>query len=124
MVKRPQSSPCAPALGDSATAGMPVTVFSQCASRSISATAPGVVAPGRGVDGLGLSAQAATALAKTEGRKNAVPASQKATAAAWQAWIGKQHTAGRGAVPDYANPAQMNRYTWYQAHGWKAPYPG
>jgi hypothetical protein len=18
----------------------------------------------------------------------------------------------------------MNRYTWYQAHGWKVPYPG
>ncbi len=18
----------------------------------------------------------------------------------------------------------MNRYTWYQTHGWKAPYPG
>ena len=31
---------------------------------------------------------------------------------------------GSGAVPDYANPEQMNRYTWYQAHGWKVPYPG
>jgi hypothetical protein len=31
---------------------------------------------------------------------------------------------GNGAVPDYANFEQMNRYTWYQAHGWKVPYPG
>ena len=31
---------------------------------------------------------------------------------------------GIGAVPDYAHPEQMNRYTWYQAHGWKVPYPG
>ncbi len=27
-------------------------------------------------------------------------------------------------VPDYANPEQMNRYTWYQTHEWKVPYPG
>ena len=31
---------------------------------------------------------------------------------------------GDGAVPDYASPEQMNRFTWYQAHGWKVPYPG
>ena len=36
----PQNSPCAPAAGDSATAGMPVSVFSQCASVSISSSAP------------------------------------------------------------------------------------
>ena len=40
MASRPQSSPWAPALGDSATAGMPVRVFSQWASWSISASAP------------------------------------------------------------------------------------
>ena len=26
--------------------------------------------------------------------------------------------------PDYANPEQMNRYTWYRARDWKVPYPG
>ena len=36
----------------------------------------------------------------------------------------KQHTTGNGAIPDYSNPEQMNRYTWYQTHGWKVPYPG
>ena len=28
------------------------------------------------------------------------------------------------AQADYAHPEQMNRYTWYQAHNWKTPYPG
>ena len=43
IVIMPQSSPCAPAPGDRATAGMPVNVFSQCASTSISSSAPGTV---------------------------------------------------------------------------------
>jgi hypothetical protein len=47
-----------------------------------------------------------------------------ATAAAWKAWLSKQHTTGNGAVPDYANPEQMNRYTWYVTHDWRVPYPG
>jgi YVTN family beta-propeller protein len=80
--------------------------------------------PACGLDTLGTTAHAATALKKAEARKTAVPANEKATAAAWQTWIGKQHTTGRGAVPDYANPEQMNRYTWYQTHDWKVPYPG
>src|SRR5262249_56352875 len=53
-----------------------------------------------------------------------VCSSDLATAAAWQTWLAGQHLTGNGAVPDYANPEQMNRYTWYQAHGWKVPYPG
>ena len=53
-----------------------------------------------------------------------MPASEQATAAAWQTWLASQHTTGNGAVPDYADPTQMNRYTWYQAHGWTVPYPG
>ena len=39
----PQSSPCAPAAGLNAIAGMPVSVLSQCASVSISSSAPGTV---------------------------------------------------------------------------------
>ena len=42
----PHSSPCAPAFGDIATAGMPVSVFSQWASSSISASAPCTVSIG------------------------------------------------------------------------------
>jgi len=53
-----------------------------------------------------------------------VPADEQATAAAWKAWLAKQHTTGNGATADYANPAQMNRYTWYETHDWKVPYPG
>jgi YVTN family beta-propeller protein len=53
-----------------------------------------------------------------------VPANEVATAAAWKSWLSKQHTTGNGAIADYANPEQMNRYTWYQTHDWKVPYPG
>jgi YVTN family beta-propeller protein len=80
--------------------------------------------PACGLDTLGLTGAAATALNKAEAQKTAVPANEQATAAAWQTWLASQHTSGNGAVPDYANPEQMNRYTWYQAHGWKVPYPG
>ena len=31
---------------------------------------------------------------------------------------------GTQARADYANPEQMNRFTWYQAHQWTVPYPG
>jgi YVTN family beta-propeller protein len=60
----------------------------------------------------------------TAARKDVVPAKERATAAAWRTWLRKQHTTGNGAVPDYANPEQMNRYTWYAAHHYKVPYPG
>ena len=43
IARMPHSSPCAPALGLRATAGMPVSVFSQCASASISSRAPWTV---------------------------------------------------------------------------------
>jgi YVTN family beta-propeller protein len=80
--------------------------------------------PACGLDTLGTSGAARTALARSQARNNAVPADEKATAAAWQTWLAGQHLTGNGAVPDYANPEQMNRYTWYQAHDWKVPYPG
>ncbi len=81
-------------------------------------------APACGLDTLGLTGAAATALSAAETQKTAVPAAEQAAAAAWQTWLASQHTTGDGAVPDYANPEQMNRYTWYQAHGWTVPYPG
>jgi YVTN family beta-propeller protein len=80
--------------------------------------------PSCGLDTLGLTGAKAAALNKAEAAKIAVPANEKAIAAAWKSWIAKQHTTGDGAVPDYADPEQMNRYVWYQVHDWKVPYPG
>ncbi|WP_127354459.1 bifunctional YncE family protein/alkaline phosphatase family protein [Actinacidiphila soli] len=53
-----------------------------------------------------------------------VPADMQALAAKWDAWKSHQRLTGPNAVPDYANPAQMNHLTWYQTHEWKTPYPG
>ncbi|OLE24026.1 MAG: phosphoesterase [Catenulispora sp. 13_1_20CM_3_70_7] len=53
-----------------------------------------------------------------------VPAGQKHVADQWQTWLAQQHTTGPNAEPDYANPEQMNHFTWYQASGWTKPYPG
>lgn len=53
-----------------------------------------------------------------------VPADRQKLADTWQAWKSKQRLTGEHAVPDYANPAQMNHFTWYETHGWKKPYPG
>jgi YVTN family beta-propeller protein len=80
-------------------------------------------APACGLDTRGLTGAAAAALNKAEAAKTAVPANMASIAAQWATWLKSQHTMGNGAVPDYANFEQMNRYTWYQAHGWKVPYP-
>jgi len=82
------------------------------------------VPPSCGLDTLGQTGASATVLNKTVAQRTAVPADETATAASWATWLTKQHTTGNGAVPDYANPEQMNRYTWYQAHEWTKPYPG
>jgi YVTN family beta-propeller protein len=83
-----------------------------------------VTPPACGVDTLGLTGTSAKALKTKEARKTAVPAGEQATARTWQTWLAKQHTTGNGARPDVAHPEQMNRYTWYQTHEWKVPYPG
>ncbi|MET7479407.1 bifunctional YncE family protein/alkaline phosphatase family protein [Streptomyces sp. NPDC005648] len=54
----------------------------------------------------------------------AVPEAQQDLAALWKAWASHQRLTGAHAVPDYANPEQMNRYTWYQTHHFSKPYPG
>ncbi|MEU6661898.1 bifunctional YncE family protein/alkaline phosphatase family protein [Streptomyces sp. NPDC046821] len=56
--------------------------------------------------------------------KATVPADKRALAATWEAWQSKQRLSGRDAKPDFANPAQMNHFTWYQTHEWSKPYPG
>ncbi|GCD91563.1 bifunctional YncE family protein/alkaline phosphatase family protein [Nocardioides sp. LS1] len=53
-----------------------------------------------------------------------VPAKYVAYQQAWQQWAAKQHLTGAHARPDFANPEQMNRFTWYDAHNWGTPYPG
>ncbi|MGW5327590.1 alkaline phosphatase family protein [Streptomyces sp. NPDC004014] len=53
-----------------------------------------------------------------------VPADKRSLAAQWDRWKSKQRLTGPHAVPDYANPAQMNHFTWYETHNWKKPYPG
>ncbi|MFF2517846.1 alkaline phosphatase family protein [Streptomyces sp. NPDC058086] len=53
-----------------------------------------------------------------------VPAGKQALAAKWEEWKTHQRLTGPGAIPDFANPAQMNHFTWYQTHGWTKPYPG
>ncbi|WOX10276.1 alkaline phosphatase family protein [Streptomyces sp. N50] len=54
----------------------------------------------------------------------AVPQAERKLAAQWKTWASHQRLTGPNAVPDYANPTQMNRYTWYQTHDWTRPYPG
>jgi hypothetical protein len=53
-----------------------------------------------------------------------VPAKEQALAAQWNTWKSHQRLTGPHAVPDYANPAQMNHFTWYETHNWTKPYPG
>lgn len=53
-----------------------------------------------------------------------VPSAAKQIAAQWQQWKSQQRLTGPKAVPDYANPAQMNHLTWYEMHRWTTPYPG
>jgi YVTN family beta-propeller protein len=83
-----------------------------------------VQAPACGADTLGRTGVAANQLKAQETQEVAVPAAEHQVAAQWQAWRTKQRFTGDAAVPDYANPEQMNRWTWYQTHGWKTPYPG
>ena len=57
-------------------------------------------------------------------RTAAVPAAEKQVAAQWNTWKSHQRLTGPNAVPDYANPEQMDRFTWYETHNWTQPYPG
>src|SRR6201990_200586 len=70
-------------------------------------------APACGLDTLGRTGAAATAHQAPQTQQAPVPATEQPTATAWQTWLAGQHTTGNGAVPEFANPEQMNRYTWY-----------
>jgi YVTN family beta-propeller protein len=56
--------------------------------------------------------------------KATVPAAEQAVASQWATWKTQQRLTGPNAKPDFANPAQMNHFTWYQSHDWTKPYPG
>ncbi|MBR7829465.1 phosphoesterase [Actinospica sp. MGRD01-02] len=68
--------------------------------------------------------QTAATVAKANAAATTVPAAEQSVAAQWKAWAAQQHLTGKNAVPDYANPEQMNRYTYYQTTDWTKPYPG
>ncbi|WP_406419752.1 phosphoesterase [Streptomyces sp. NBC_00873] len=53
-----------------------------------------------------------------------VPADKQQVAAQWDEWKSHQRMTGPNALLDFANPAQMNHFTWYETHGWSKPYPG
>ena len=56
--------------------------------------------------------------------KAKVPGDRQAVAQKWADWKVHQRLTGPNAVPDFANPAQMNHFDWYEAHNWSKPYPG
>ncbi|AKU15031.1 alkaline phosphatase family protein [Luteipulveratus mongoliensis] len=80
--------------------------------------------PACGADTLGTTGAAAAKVTANSARESVVPAAQRGVAAQWKAWSTKQRFTGNAAVADYANPEQMNRYTWYETHHWSTPYPG
>ncbi|MBB2740531.1 UNVERIFIED_ORG: YVTN family beta-propeller protein [Microbispora rosea subsp. rosea] len=53
-----------------------------------------------------------------------VPADKQETAKKWGAWKSHQSFNGPNARADSGNPEQMNRFSWYEAHDYKKPYPG
>jgi hypothetical protein len=68
--------------------------------------------------------QTTASVAKANVAATTVPAAEQSVAAQWKAWASQQRLTGPNAVPDYANPEQMNRYTYYQTSGWTKAYPG
>ena len=53
-----------------------------------------------------------------------IPSSVRSIYEQWVVWSHNGRFNGKGAIQDYANPAQLNRLDWYSAHQWKTPYPG
>ncbi|WP_427896042.1 alkaline phosphatase family protein [Kribbella sp. GL6] len=53
-----------------------------------------------------------------------VPAAQQPVAAEWEAWKTRQPFTGDNTKVDSVPPAQMNRFSWYEAHNFATPYPG
>jgi len=73
---------------------------------------------------LGLTTAANGQLVPASPAKQGIPAAVRGIYLQWLVWGRGGHFTGKGAVQDWANPAQLNHYDWYSAHGWKVPYPG
>jgi hypothetical protein len=83
-----------------------------------------VTPPSCGLDTLGQTGAAAAKVNADAAAAASVPASEKEVAAKWEKWAQGEALTGNGAIPDEADPALMNRWTWYQTHNWTTPYPG
>jgi YVTN family beta-propeller protein len=70
------------------------------------------------------SSKAAPSFVPASPAKLAVPRSEWNVYGQWVAWSRNGRFNGKGAIQDWASPAQLNRLDWYNAHGWKVPYPG
>jgi YVTN family beta-propeller protein len=70
------------------------------------------------------SVKAAPSLAPASPAKLGIPRAEWNVYAQWVVWSRNGRFNGKGAIQDWANPAQLNRLDWYSAHGWKVPYPG
>jgi YVTN family beta-propeller protein len=57
-------------------------------------------------------------------KRYAVPAAMESVYQRWVAWGANQHFSGTDPIPDYAYPWMLNRFDWYDATGWRTPYPG
>ncbi|MEQ7125379.1 bifunctional YncE family protein/alkaline phosphatase family protein [Actinopolymorpha sp. B11F2] len=53
-----------------------------------------------------------------------VPTDKQEIAAKWEEWKSKQRLTGPLAKADFANPVQLDHFSWYEAHDWARPYPG
>ena len=65
-----------------------------------------------------------TALVPASPAKQGIPAAEQSVYEQWVVWSRNGRFNGKGAIQDWANPAQLNRLDWYSAHNWKVPYPG
>ena len=70
------------------------------------------------------SSNAGAAFTPATPSKLKIPVSARAVYEQWVVWSHNGRFNGKGAIQDWANPAQLNRLDWYSAHGWKVPYPG
>ena len=70
------------------------------------------------------SSAGAPAFVPASPAKLGIPASLWPVYEQWAVWSRNGRFNGKGAIQDWANPAQLNRLDWYSAHGWKVPYPG
>jgi hypothetical protein len=86
-----------------------------------------VTPPACGLDTLGKTGAAADQVNAAAAKAASVPAPEVPVAKQWEKWSQHQHLTAQGvqnAIPDFADPALMNRWTWYQTHNWASPYPG